>query len=95
MDTPISISSSDSTKNSEYSKHSFSPRRINVSGLSLDSPGSEREVADWDRRNGLSRSSPSNTTISNIQKVSNWIKSIEGNDSGTESALNDLGKRVF
>lgn len=82
MDSPITISSASSTANKvDYVQLQSRVRQSAEKHRLLrdDSSGSERVLPSWDRRSKRHIRTDSNTTLSNIQKVADWIKSMEDN----------------
>ncbi|XP_018569089.1 uncharacterized protein LOC108909276 [Anoplophora glabripennis] len=78
MNTPITISStSTAPNNSDFVQLNYSSRNNEESVISLGSTSLERVPVSWTSRGNTFKRRDSNTSISNIQKVSNWIKSIE------------------
>ncbi|KAJ8923359.1 hypothetical protein NQ315_001917 [Exocentrus adspersus] len=78
MDTPITISSTSSSPNKpDFLQLNYGPTNKEESVISLGSTSYERVPVSWASRSNTFNRTDSNTSLTNIQKVSNWIKSIE------------------
>lgn len=78
MDTPITVSSTSTVPNkSDFVQLNYSPDNNEETVISLGSTSFERIPVSWTAKNDMFKRRDSNTTLTNIQKVSNWIRSIE------------------
>lgn len=78
MDTPITVSSTSTVPNkSDFVQLNYSAGNNEESIISLGSTSFERVPVSWPSRNNTFKRRDSNTSLTNIQKVSNWIRSIE------------------
>ncbi|KAJ8963884.1 hypothetical protein NQ314_005320 [Rhamnusium bicolor] len=92
MDTPITVSSTSTLppNKSDFLQLNYSSGKHNDSIISIDSTSYERVPVSWDKKKIAFSRTESNTSLTNIQKVSNWIKSIEGEEPKSDSVVVDL-----
>ncbi|KAJ8951584.1 hypothetical protein NQ318_020461 [Aromia moschata] len=93
MDTPITVSSSSTEPNTtDFLQLDYSTKKHDESVISLDSTSFDRVPVSWGAESNKFMRTESNTTLANIQKVSNWIKSIEGEERKSDTIVADLDK---